>query len=439
MKRAMALVMVMLAASASGAGVAGASSRHIAQSITRGDEGQKTQWAPTRNFSGLNTRFVIAIERQARTSPYAGEEGRTATGLGVARYYDSKLGVFLSRDSFEGLTTVAPSLHRYAYAHGNPLMHRDPSGRVIPLIIMLAVLGAEVGLFGSIIQQEVEEGKDLATVDYAKAGEAAAVGAAGGVALGAAVVAAPEVAATLIASAKAGTVGVGVALAGETTVDLASVGLNGYQCSQGDQASCAGTVVAAVDAVTGPFNVTGDAALGRAMATKTRSPTTSGAPDVVSVDSTATPDTKPTTATTSPDATSGSGTWTITMFKKDDPHFVHTFEDPAAGQKISVHRVTDPKTKNTVVEKVNLDGKHGIKGAAEDRVVPVPNIKKAMKAARDSIGPDGKPLNVKAGGDMNSCVSLGCEVGQAGGAPVPADKNQWRDWTYNQFGETPKK
>jgi len=130
-KRAMALVMVMLAASASGAGVAGASSRHIAQSITRGDEGQKTQWAPTRNFSGLNTRFVSAIESRKSAGPYAGERGETATGLGVARYYDSKLGVFLSRDSFEGNLNDSPSLHRYTYAHNLPLRYRDPNGRCV--------------------------------------------------------------------------------------------------------------------------------------------------------------------------------------------------------------------------------------------------------------------------------------------------------------------
>jgi len=135
-KRAMALVMVMLAASASGAGVAGASSRNVAQSLTRVGEGQKPQWAPTRNFSGLNTRAVFAIESRKLAGPYAGERVETATGLGVARYYDSKLGVFLSRDSFEGSVNDSPSLHRYTYAHNQPLKHRDPTGRCIDLVDM---------------------------------------------------------------------------------------------------------------------------------------------------------------------------------------------------------------------------------------------------------------------------------------------------------------
>ena len=111
----------MLAMSASAAVVA---PTHVA-------EGRKTQWAPTRNFSELNARAVFAVRTPAATSPYAGEGGATAAGSGEARYYDSKLGVFLSRDSFEGSLNDAPSLHRFAYAHNRPLKYRDPSGRRI--------------------------------------------------------------------------------------------------------------------------------------------------------------------------------------------------------------------------------------------------------------------------------------------------------------------
>ncbi len=435
--RAATLVLVMLAMSASAAVVA---PTHMA-------EGQKTQWAPTRNFSELNARAVFATESRRAASPYAGEGGATAAGSGEARYYDSKLGIFLSRDSFEGALGDAPSLHRFTYAHNRPLKYRDLSGRSADSDWSkrrdsgLSDWRAECGAGDSGSCAAVENSSRLldtaatCTAIGMAVGVAAVAGAAEGlVGLGQAAV---WTARTIAAGFRVGAPGVGLGLAAETALDFGSLGLNALQCAQGDQASCAGALASAVDAAI-PFSAVGDVGGLRAVS-KVKAPKLGGDPELVSQEATTAPDTKPTTGATAPDGSSGSGTWTLTMFKKENPHFVHTFEDPATGQKISVHRVVDPKTKNTVVEKVNLDGKHGIKGAAEDRVVPVPNIKKSMDAARDSIGPDGKPLNVKAGGDMNSCVSLGCEAGQAGGAPVPADKNQWRDWTYKQFAETPKK
>ncbi len=45
-----------------------------------------------------------------------------------ARYYDSALGIFLSRDPFRAAVSDVPSLHRYAYANGNPLSYTDPTG-----------------------------------------------------------------------------------------------------------------------------------------------------------------------------------------------------------------------------------------------------------------------------------------------------------------------
>ncbi|WP_148282437.1 RHS repeat-associated core domain-containing protein [Corallococcus coralloides] len=61
---------------------------------------------------------------------YTGHQYDVETGLTYARarYYDSELGRFISRDSYEGQLRDAPSLHRYAYAHGNPLSYRDDDG-----------------------------------------------------------------------------------------------------------------------------------------------------------------------------------------------------------------------------------------------------------------------------------------------------------------------
>jgi RHS repeat-associated protein len=46
-----------------------------------------------------------------------------------ARYYDPRLGVFLSKDPFEGVATSAITQNGYAYAGSNPVNYVDPSGR----------------------------------------------------------------------------------------------------------------------------------------------------------------------------------------------------------------------------------------------------------------------------------------------------------------------
>jgi RHS repeat-associated protein len=63
---------------------------------------------------------------------FTGHQYDPETGLvyARARYYDAELGRFVSRDSHEGTLADAPSLHRYAYVRGNPLIHVDPSGHL---------------------------------------------------------------------------------------------------------------------------------------------------------------------------------------------------------------------------------------------------------------------------------------------------------------------
>ena len=46
----------------------------------------------------------------------------------LARYFDPKLGRFLTQDSFLGNHDNPPSLHRYAYGYNNPLVYIDPDG-----------------------------------------------------------------------------------------------------------------------------------------------------------------------------------------------------------------------------------------------------------------------------------------------------------------------
>ena len=45
-----------------------------------------------------------------------------------ARWYDPKIGRFISADPFEGKQRDPRSLNRYAYAHGDPVHNTDPSG-----------------------------------------------------------------------------------------------------------------------------------------------------------------------------------------------------------------------------------------------------------------------------------------------------------------------
>ena len=45
-----------------------------------------------------------------------------------ARYYDPVLGMFLNQDSFEGSQKTPPSLHKYLYAAGNPVIYVDADG-----------------------------------------------------------------------------------------------------------------------------------------------------------------------------------------------------------------------------------------------------------------------------------------------------------------------
>ncbi|WP_224249694.1 RHS repeat domain-containing protein [Hyalangium gracile] len=61
---------------------------------------------------------------------FTGHQLDVETGLTYARarYYDSELGRFMSRDSYEGRLDDAPSLHRYVYAYANPLKWKDITG-----------------------------------------------------------------------------------------------------------------------------------------------------------------------------------------------------------------------------------------------------------------------------------------------------------------------
>lgn len=64
---------------------------------------------------------------------YAGYRFDTETELYYlqSRYYDSKNGRFITKDSFEGFEDIPLSLNKYSYVHNNPIKYKDPNGHWI--------------------------------------------------------------------------------------------------------------------------------------------------------------------------------------------------------------------------------------------------------------------------------------------------------------------
>jgi RHS repeat-associated protein len=111
-----------------------------------------------------NFRFPTDLTASANRFAFTGHVFDTETGLynAKARYFDPKLGRFLTQDSFLGQIDEPPSLHRYLYANDNPTTFIDPTGHY-----SLREFGQDVkwGLdFGVAFQQEFS----------ARAGETAA-------------------------------------------------------------------------------------------------------------------------------------------------------------------------------------------------------------------------------------------------------------------------
>jgi len=64
-----------------------------------------------------------------------------------ARWYDPTTGCFNRLDPFAGLAHEPQSLHKYLYAHADPIMGTDPTGEAIPaLLVVLPILKMGVAI-----------------------------------------------------------------------------------------------------------------------------------------------------------------------------------------------------------------------------------------------------------------------------------------------------
>jgi len=77
-----------------------------------------------------NFRFPTELDSSRNRFAFTGHIWDPETGLynAKARYFDPKLGRFLTQDSFLGTQDNPPSLHRYLYGYANPLRYVDPTG-----------------------------------------------------------------------------------------------------------------------------------------------------------------------------------------------------------------------------------------------------------------------------------------------------------------------
>ena len=64
-----------------------------------------------------------------------------------ARWYDPSVGRFNRLDPWAGNVRDPLSLHKYLYAHGNPIMNVDPSGEAISLVGHVGAMGMIAGVF----------------------------------------------------------------------------------------------------------------------------------------------------------------------------------------------------------------------------------------------------------------------------------------------------
>jgi len=109
-----------------------------------------------------NFRFPQELDASKNRFAFTGHIFDEETGLynAKARYFDPKLGRFLTQDSYLGQNDNPPSLHRYFYAAQNPTKYVDPSGH--------AFTDAELREIGRQFNQRTGPLQKDTTPDYKK-------------------------------------------------------------------------------------------------------------------------------------------------------------------------------------------------------------------------------------------------------------------------------
>ncbi len=104
--------------------------------------------ATTANYS-YSPYGDTASSSTATPLQYTGRENDGATGLYYyrARYFSPRLGRFISEDPIG----LGGGTNYYAYALGDPIDNPDPSGEIVPLIVILPVIGGLVGGISDVI------------------------------------------------------------------------------------------------------------------------------------------------------------------------------------------------------------------------------------------------------------------------------------------------
>ncbi len=116
----------------------------------------------------------------------------TETGLYYlkSRYYDPKLGRFISPDDISYLDpSTVNGLNLYAYCNNNPVMYADPGGYfgILATLLISTIVGIAIGAGKEIINQVYNDGNwnfDLKTWNWYEIGKEAIIGAATGFAYG---------------------------------------------------------------------------------------------------------------------------------------------------------------------------------------------------------------------------------------------------------------
>ena len=114
-----------------------------------------TDGGKTYLLENVNGDLVVRRKVKPATSILYSGEQTDASGLQYlrARYYDPANGRFNRLDPFAGNNSDPQSLHKYLYAHANPVMNTDPTGRFV-----FGIVGGVIGAVGQLNARAAETG-----------------------------------------------------------------------------------------------------------------------------------------------------------------------------------------------------------------------------------------------------------------------------------------